>query len=112
MKILKKQYNNYDNTISFEDNVENFKKDLSLYAWITATSYSGKGVRAIYYIVNKLNNEVINTILTRDQFTAQDIHKTNVEFIYELIEEKTGVKQNDNSPSNINLTTTPCRKLK
>lgn len=107
---FKKQYKNYDDTISFEENVEKFKKDLSLYAWITATSYSGKGVRAIYYIVNKLNNDIINTILSSDQFTAQDIHKTNVEFIYELIEENTGVKQNDNSPSNINLTTTPCRR--
>lgn len=107
---FKDQYKRYDPLKSFEENVDQFKIDMSKFAWITANSFSGKGVRFIFFILNKIGDEIINMILSSDSFTANDIHKSNIEYVNGLMLNETGVVPNDSSVNNINLTTHTCRK--
>ena len=108
---FKDQYKKYNPSKSLKENVDQFKIDMAKYAWITANSFSGKGVRFIFVIINKIGDETINTILSTDAFTANDIHKSNIEYVNDLMFDVTGVLPNDTSVNSINLTTLPCRKM-
>ncbi|MFW5803622.1 MAG: DEAD/DEAH box helicase family protein [bacterium] len=107
---FKKQYNGYNKGTSFKENVEQFKKDMSKYAWITATSFSGQGIRFIFLIINRKANEYITTILKSDPYTANEAHKSNVEYVNDLMTNKTGVLPNDTCTQSINQATFTCRR--
>lgn len=110
IKDFQDQYNKYDKSLTFEENIQNFMVDMSEYGWITANSFKGKGVRIIFVILNYFEGEMIGEVRDSDPFSANDIHKSNVQYANKLMLEKTGVRQNDDSVNSITLTTFTCRK--
>lgn len=104
-----KQYKNYNNNLEFEENVENFKKDMSTIAWITATSFSGAGVRCIFLVFNYIGKTIIDECIDVP-YTPNEIHKSNIDYVNDLMLNLTGVIPNDDSNKIICQTTYPLIK--
>lgn len=104
-----KQYKKYDINLDFKENIENFKKDMSTIAWITATSFSGYGVRCIFLVFNYSGEKIIGDC-EDVPYTASEIHISNIDYINDLMLNMTGVKPNDNSNKIICQTTYPLLK--
>ena len=105
------EYNNYDKTISFDDNITKFMEDVQSLAWITARSFSGKGIHIFFYFINKLEDNSIIYSVDGEDFTADDVHKSNYKAAEKMIIEKTGYKMNDKCGLVITQPTLPCRKI-
>lgn len=108
---FKNQYNKYDNNISFDKNLKAFMLDCSDFAWITARSFSKKGIHLFFYFLNTINNnELIVVDDENDIWNVNDIHKSNYKAAEAMITEKTGYKLNDKCGLVITQPTLPCWK--
>ena len=108
---FKKQYNKYDNNLSFNKNLNIFIEDCSSLAWITARSFSKNGIHLFFYFLNTINDgELIIVEDENDVWTVNDIHKSNYKAAEEMITKKTGYKLNDKCGLVITQPTLPCWK--
>ena len=100
--IFKKEYKYYNSGISLLDNLEVLKEIFSGYSFISANSFSGKGLRFICVVVNYKNTSLL----------PKNIHKSNCYLVCEKFKEITGLNINDRSILNITQPTYTCRKTK
>lgn len=107
---FKKEYNNYDNTISFDQNLDKFMVDCSKLAWITARSFSKNGIHIFFYFncIDKNGNDIL--LEEEGIFTVEDLHKSNYKVAEKLIVDKTGYKLNDKCGLVLTQPTLPCWK--
>ena len=104
---FKNEFRNFDATKSLDENIEQFKRDFSKYAYISANSKSGKGIRFICIVLyNTPDGEL-------DRISPKERHRSNYDLVLKKLEEVTGIKNIDKSMrKNVTQGTNLCRKYK
>jgi len=102
---FKTEYKNFNATKTLEENIEQFKVDFSKYAYISANSKSGQGLRFICIVLyNTADGEI-------DRLTMKERHRSNYDLVLQKLEEVTGLKTIDKSMrKNVTQGTNLCRK--